>query len=390
MNPELINRIRKAHTERFGEPPCAAAYAPGRVEVLGNHTDYNEGFVLSAAIDLGIAAAFSRRDDRHCVITALDTGDEVSANLPMPQPLDNSVWANYVLGVLAGLARLDPDKFSQGFNATFAGNIPMAAGLSSSAALEVSSALGFCTLAGMELKPLEMAKICQAAEHEFVGTKCGLLDQVSSLFGRHDKLVFCDFRSLDIETAPLGRDSCFLIANTRVKHNLVESEYNERRARCEQAAVFFASKLDHPVKALRDVSPEEFSRFRDELDPVTARRAAHVVGENHRVIEGRKLLAQGDVAGFGRLMFESHESSRINFENSCPELDVIVEEAGKLKTVAGARLSGGGFGGSAVILVNPADASEAAEKIAREYMKQIGTPCDVLVIKPADGARVVL
>ncbi len=389
MNSELIKSIREHHTERFRVSPSVAAYAPGRVEVLGNHTDYNEGFVLSAAIDLGIAAAFSRRADGQCELLALDAGEEATARLPLSGPIEKPMWANYILGVLSGLASLHPKAFGGGFNVTFSGDIPLGAGLSSSAALEISCALGLCALACVELNPLEIAKICQAAEHEFVGTKCGLLDQISSLFGKNNALVFCDFRSLEVETSPLGADSCFLIANTRVSHNLVESEYNERRARCEQAAAFLASKLDHPVKALRDVSPGELKRFIAEMDPVTARRAAHVVGENHRVLKGRKLLARDDVAAFGRLMFESHESSRLNFENSCVELDSIVEDAQKLKAIAGARLSGGGFGGSVVMLVHPAHASSAAETISNGYKEKFGTSCDIRIIKPSNGARVI-
>lgn len=389
MNAELIARVRKAHVNRFGERAAAVSFAPGRVEVLGNHTDYNEGFVLSGAIDLGIAAAIGARPERKCTLRALDLDEEIEVDLPATGPLDEPVWANYVLGVLDGLSRHGFGDLPHGFRATFAGDIPMAAGLSSSAALETAAAIGFCAVAGVEMEPLETARLCQAAEHRFVGTQCGLLDQISSLFGEADSLVFTDFRSLRVETDVVGPGLCFLMADTRVKHNLVESEYNERRARCEEAASFFAAKLEHPVKSLRDVSRDEWNRLAPEMDPVTARRAAHVIGENLRVLEGRKRLARGDTDGFGRLMFESHESSRANFGNSCPELDMIVSEARNIESVKGARLSGGGFGGSAVLLVRPGAAKATARMIEDRYGSAFGQPCEVRKIKPSGGATVL-
>lgn len=391
MNKELMHRIQTGHAERFGAQASAITFAPGRIEVLGNHTDYNQGFVLSAAIDLGVAVAISpSRRQRKCFLLALDVGEEVVLNLPVTNPLKKPVWANYVAGVIAGLNRFGFSISRGGFNMTIAGDIPMAAGLSSSAALEVASALGFCSVSGINPPTLEIAKLCQAAEHDFVGTKCGLLDQISSLFGKADSLIYCDFRSLEVETDAIGSDICFLVANTLVKHNLVDSEYNERRARCEQATAFFATKLKKPVSALRDVSRGDFDRFAGELNPVTAKRAAHIIGENQRVIEGRKLLLQGDIRGFGELMFLSHESSRVNFENSCPELDLIVAEARKTRNILGARLSGGGFGGSAVMLVRSRDALTTARKMESRYKTAFGKPCDVRIMKPSDGARAIV
>ncbi len=390
MNTQLIERIQQEHAERFGEPASVVSYAPGRVEILGNHTDYNEGFVLSSAIDLGIGAALSPCAARKCTLCALDAGEEICVDLPVTAPLSKPVWANYVIGVLAKLNEAGLREPQHGFQVTFAGDIPVAAGLSSSAALEVATALGLGAIYGLSLPPLELAGICQAAEHEFAGMRCGLLDQISSLFGKAHALVFCDFRSLQVDTVSLGADVCFLVADTGVKHNLVDSEYNERRMRCEQAAAFFASALDHPVKALRDVSLAEWKRFSPEMDPVTARRAAHIIEENHRVLEARERLSHGDLDGFGELMFQSHQSSRVNFENSCRELDVIVEQARHLKSVLGARLSGGGFGGSAVMLIHPHDAEAVSRTVAERYDSVFGHPCEVRTIKPSDGARLIV
>ncbi len=386
--PSLIETVKLAHAQRFGAPPAIVAYAPGRVEILGNHTDYNEGLVLSAAIDLGIAMAVSAAADREGVLRALDLDEEVTAALPVKAPLTQPLWANYVLGVvnqLGGRGRIE-----RGFSATFAGDLPLGAGLSSSAALEAAAALGLGAWYNIHPAKLELAKLCQAAENKFTGARCGLLDQISSLYGEPEALVFTDFRSLAVEPVALGADACFLIADTRVKHRLVASEYNERRARCEQAAAFFASVLDHPVRALRDVSPAEWKRFASRMDPVTARRAAHVIEENQRVREGRRRLAAGDLPGFGDLMFQSHHSSRVNFENSCRELDVLVDAARKMPAVLGARLSGGGFGGSVVLMAHPAAAPEIGREIAARYRAVCGRPCDVRIVKPSAGARLAV
>ncbi|MBU4199103.1 MAG: galactokinase [Verrucomicrobia bacterium] len=387
MNLPLIEKVEQAHTQRFGAAPAIIAYAPGRVEILGNHTDYNEGFVLSAAIDLGIAMAISSAPSSACVLRAVDVNEEITVELPVKAPVEKPLWANYVLGVvnkLSGAGRIE-----KGFFATFAGDIPLGAGLSSSAALEVAAALGMGALANIHPSKLDLAKLCQAAENEFTGARCGLLDQISSLYGEPESLVFTDFRSLEVESVPLGADVCFLVANTRVKHSLVESEYNERRAQCEQAAAFFASTLNHPVKALRDVSVEEWKRWASRMDPVTARRAAHIVEENYRVLEARRLLAAGNLKGFGELMFQSHHSSRVNFENSCRELDALADAARNLPAVLGARLSGGGFGGSVVLMVHPAEAAAVGREITELYRAVFGHPCDVRVVKPSAGARLV-
>lgn len=416
MNCALIEKVISGHKRRFGDAPHAVAYAPGRIEILGNHTDYNEGYVLSAAIDTGICAVVSGGEKKQCVLSALDVGEEAIFDLPAEKPIKNPHWANYIIGVVNGLGAAG--KIEQGFNLTFAGDVPPGAGLSSSAALEVAAALALCSLFDSKhrnlkivgralvappdiltafasegptftLDLIQIAKLCQQAENEFTGARCGLLDQISSLFGAEQALIFTDFRSLAVETVPVGTDICFLLANTGVKHNLVESAYNERRVSCERAAQYFASALNHTVKALRDVSEEELKKHAKSLDPVVAKRAAHIIAENARVLEGRELLRAGRIKEFGKLMSESHESSRVNFENSCKELDFIVDTASGLKKILGARLSGGGFGGSAVLLIHPSDAAVVGEKISSAYAERFGTACPVRVIKPSAGACVL-
>lgn len=384
----LMDTIRQAHIRRFGQPPAVVAYAPGRVEILGNHTDYNQGFALAAAIELGVSLALSPTSDASCRVQALDIPEEASFDLPVRASVQQPLWVNYVRGVVNKLCVYG--RIATGFQATFTGDIPMGAGLSSSAALEVALALALARLYGISLSLLELAKLCQAAENDFTGARCGLLDQLASLHGEPGKLVFTDFRSLQVETVPLPVETCFLLVDTRVKHNLAASAYNERRRQCERASTLFASLLDHPVMALRDVAPDEFQAFAGRLDPITARRAAHVIGENARVIEGRRLLRAADLRAFGELMFQSHGSSQVNFENSCPELDFIVAQARRLPAIMGARLSGGGFGGSAVLLsLGPDDAHAAGLIISSAYVRQFGRPCVTHVIRPAVGARVL-
>jgi len=373
--------------ETYGREPQVVAYAPGRVEILGNHTDYNEGYVLSAAINLGTYFAIAPREDGKARLIAGDVMEEVSFDTFDPVPTKDHMWSNYVKGVLHGISA--KRKPSHGFEAMFLGNIPLGSGLSSSAALEISAGLAFARLYGVTVSPLELARIGQRAEHDFAGAKTGLLDQFSSLHGKKDCLVWSDFRSYEVKPVPLGDDVCFLMCNTHTKHALVDGAYNERRQRCEQAAAFFAAALDHPVSALRDVSWEEWKTHREDMEVIVARRSAHPIGENERVLAGIEMLRNGDLAGFGRLMFESHESSRHYFENSCPELDTLVDGAQAVPGVLGARLSGGGFGGSVVVMVARSNVDDAASSLRNVYANKYGVRCDTRVITCSDGARVV-
>jgi len=387
MDSHLLIKAARLFRSHFGRDHAVAAYAPGRVEVLGNHTDYNEGCVLSAAINLGTFFLAAPADGAICRLIAGDIMEEATFDAAAPVPSAASAWANYCKGVLAGLS--GHGRSGGGFLGLFLGNLPLGAGLSSSAALEMSAAKALCALYGIALDPITLARIGQTAEHEFAGVKCGLLDQITSLFGREKMLVMSDFRSLAVENVPLGDGVCFLMCNTNAKHALVDGAYNERRRKCEEAARFFASVLKHPVTALRDVSWAEWQEHSGRMDPLAARRAAHPIGENERVLNGRELLRQGNLEAFGQLMFDSHRSSREHFENSCRELDFLVDTARKVPGVLGARLSGGGFGGSAVLLVHPRDAAVIGQAMTTAYRREFGHPCDIRVITPSAGARLV-
>ena len=389
INEKLYNQTARKFKEHYGIHHTAGAYAPGRVEVLGNHTDYNEGLVLSAAINMGIYCLAAPADDGICRIVAGDLMKEASFNLDDPSVDPDHMWANYIKGVFVKLRERHPEKMTGAFKLLFFSNVPLGAGLSSSAALEISSGLCFSDLYNFSIPKLDMALIGQASEHEYAGVMCGVMDQISSIFGKKNQLIKSDFRTLEVKNEPLGEELCFLICDTNAKHALADGVYNQRRQKCEEAAAYFATVLDHPVTALRDVSMDEWKEHSANMDPEAAKRSAHVIGENERVELGAQHLEQGNAAAFGKLMFESHESSINNFENSCQELDFIVNLAREIPGVLGARLSGGGFGGSAVILVHPRDIETVGQAIKAPYQEKFNLNCDIRAIIPSDGANII-
>lgn len=354
---------------------------------MGNHTDYNEGYVFSAAINYGTFFAVAPNDLGKNRVVAGDLMHEVTFPLASATPVKEDTWANYVIGTVAGLTAIRPQ--TAGFDAMFLGNIPLGSGLSSSAALEMCTAKALCALWGITADNVTLAKIGQKAEHDYAGCSCGLLDQISSLCGEQGKLVKTDFRTLKVETVDMGADVCFLMCNPHAKHALVDGQYNSRRQACEEAAAYFAKVLPHPVTALRDVSWAEWEAHHAGLDPIVAKRAAHPIGEDERVIEGAALLEKGDLDGFGKLLNASHASSQTYFENSHPEIDRVVAIAQATSGVLGARISGGGFGGSVVVLVRADQADAAKAAIAKLYQEQTGKPCDVDRIVPSQGASVL-
>lgn len=366
--------------------PAVVAYAPGRIEVLGNHTDYNEGYVFSAAINYGIFFAIAPSDESQNRIVAADLMHEVAFDTVDPRPVKRDTWANYIIGTVAGLNKI---KQTGAFKGMFFGNVPRGSGLSSSAALEMCTAKAVASLFDITADAVTLAKIGQIAESKYAGCNCGLLDQISSLCGAYGKLIKTDFRTLQIETVDIDESVCFLMCNT-VKHALIDGAYNSRREACEIATEYFATKLDHPVTALRDVSMAEWEQYKDGLDITIANRAAHPIGECERVLEGAQLLSQGDIVGFGQLLFDSHESSKSKFENSCKELDTVVEAARKTPGVLGARLSGGGFGGSVVVLVKVANIDIVSAALKAAYAQKYGKPCAISRIQPSEGASIVI
>jgi galactokinase len=348
-------------------------YAPGRAELLGNHTDYNEGYVLALAVDRGTTITGRARDDRKIEIHSREMRKTETIALDQLAAERVSPWSRYILGVVDQFRRHDLPM--GGFEAEISGNLPLGAGLSSSASLENATVLFLAKLFGAKLDPMQMARISQKAEHDFVGVRCGLLDQIASLMSRADHATFIDCRTTEVSHVPLDAKVSVIIANSNVKHALTGGEYNERRSDCEAAARALG------VSFLRDASTEMLKSRQSELADRIYRRALHITGENERVLAGSAALRKGDLRQFGNLMFLSHQSSRINFENSCPELDLLVATASQTPGVYGARLSGGGFGGATINLVEKGREDEVVTALTTTVPE-----ATCLVTHASDGA----
>jgi galactokinase len=387
IKEKLFTEAKKAFSDKYGVEHTIASFAPGRVEVIGNHTDYNEGFVLSAAINYGIFFLLTPNGLDHSRVFCGRTREEATFKMENLDLLDGGGWAKYIYGSIVELLK-GSDIVLPEIDAMIFGDIPLGSGLSSSAALEVATAFAAAELGNISKTNLEFAKIAQAAEHKYAGVMCGLLDQLSSIYGKEDNLIMTDFRSLDVENLPIGDDASFVICNTKVKHALVDGEYNERRESCEKAAEFFKSKIGDRIFTLRDVTSAELEQYADEMDPIAVKRAAHVIGECERVLACKKYLQEGKIEQFGKLMYESHDSSINNFENSCSELDFVVEASKSIPGVMGARLSGGGFGGSVVLLVHPRNAQTIGTALANAFKKEIGSDCEIYYVKAFSGAKI--
>lgn len=355
----------------------ASAYAPGRIELLGNHTDYHQGFVLGAAIDLGLTVSGSARSDKAVSIASQWNGRRTEIRLSDLKPQLKERWANYALGVASELIRAGVPV--NGFSAEVSGNLPAGSGLSSSAAFEVATALFLLKLHRVMMPPLEIAKICQQAENGFVGVQSGLLDQVTSIFGRANHAVYFDCRTEEVRAIPFPPDLALVIAEPGRQRELVRTGYNERRAETFEAARALG------VKSLRDMTIDKLEQRRD-LPPLLKRRALHVVQENARVRKGIEALEANNGAAFGALMNASHHSSRTNFENSTPELDLLVDLAGQLPGVLGARLTGAGFGGATVTLCQERLAAEIADDLATRFQEKTGETPRTFVCRIAKGA----
>jgi len=370
------------YAARFGVTARVAAVAPGRVEILGNHTDYNGGYVLAAALDRVTAVVGEALDGNDIQLIAADMGKEAACNASDIRHDDEQAWPNYVLGVVDQLRKAGVNV--GGFRALIESNVPIGAGLSSSAALEVATALFIKQLYPYQMEKMDLARLCQRAENQFVGVSSGLLDQFSSTFGAKDSLLFLDCKSLEHKTVALAKaDVSLVICNSMASHTLTSGHYNERRSECEAAAKHFGKAL------LRDVDDAEFERRKGELPDNVRKRAEHIMGENKRVLAGIAAASRGDLHALGSAMFGSHESSRTLFENSIPELDYLVATARELAGCYGARLTGGGWGGATVNLVEISHVDAFCSCLGARYEKHTGKVPDIFVCAIGDGARQV-
>lgn len=379
----IVEKFIKLH----GFAPDAAAEAPGRLEILGNHTDYNEGFVLSCAVAQTTGIALKKVPGTLCRVQDLRDNSTMQfdlADLDAPPPRNGS---RYIKGMVKSLARRG---FKVGaFDAVLESTVPLSAGMSSSAALEVASGLALGEAFGIELDGKEWAKCGQEVENDYLGLKSGLLDQFSSVYGKRDCMILSDFRSNEVlKQTALPPGYSIVVINSMKKHNLVDSEYNVRRQDCEAAAEVMCREVPG-AKTLRDVTLEQLEAARHLMPQRVYRRALHVVGECRRVMDSIAYLEAQEVEKFGQLWFESHFSSRDNFENSTPELDYLVELAQSTPGGLGARLSGGGFGGITVHLVASDAAAEYAQRIRTGYRLKTGIDAEIIICAIGDGGRVI-
>jgi galactokinase len=376
-----LSNIAERFRTRFNGVPRVYR-APGRVNLIGEHTDYNDGFAMPAAIEFYCWVAIGPRDDRRLSVYSEEFSASHEADLSVANSPTKS-WSDYPIGVA-----LEMEKAGfplRGANLLIESEVPMGAGLSSSAAIEVATALALAEHSGAWPDRLQLARLCQRAENEYVGARVGIMDQFVSLHGQKDHALLLDCRSLTFESLAIPDSVKLVISNTMVKHELASSEYNRRRADCEEAVRRLSAVLPG-IRALRDVSLDQLEQHRDVLSGVLYKRALHIVTENARVLDSGQALRTGDIERFGRRMAESHRSLRDLYEVSCRELDLMVDLAYQLKGVFGARMTGGGFGGATINLVDARYAGEFKEKLAKSYQKETGLMPQIYICKPAEGA----
>jgi galactokinase len=387
-NPENRSQpLIDAFQRRFGATPTHIAIGPGRVNLIGEHTDYNDGFVLPVALKRDVRIAFRPRNDRQVRLYSVEYDEAFDFDLDHLAYNKAMLWCNYVQGVAWSLQ--NEGLTLCGIDGVVSGNVPRGSGLSSSAALEIASAQALMTAAGEQdrLSGPQVARAAQRAENQFVGVNCGIMDQFISLLGAENHALLIDCRSLDYELVPFPDNAALVIGNTKASRSLASSAYNQRRQECETGVAALQAVLPG-VTALRDVTGAQLETHKALLDPVVYRRCRHVVGENERVLETVAALRQGDLARVGQLMNASHESLRGDYEVSSPALDHMVATMRGVSGCYGARLTGAGFGGCAVALVAPQNAQSVADAIYEKYPKLTNVWPEVYTSRAAAGARV--
>jgi galactokinase len=375
--------FRSLHIERFHAEPAIFA-APGRVNLIGEHTDYAEGFVMPVAINFATLAGISPRSDGKIVLYSENYGEERTFDAAALPPTRNRHWTDYPLGVvqiLAGEGHTIP-----GFSLSLWGDVPVGSGLSSSASLEVATALAVESLIGVSYPGPVLARLCQRAENEYVGASCGIMDQFISANGRAHHALLLDCRDLSFRMAPIPGHVALVIANTMVKHSVAGGDYTTRRAESEAACAVIASHRPR-VKFLRDATLEDLEKWGHEMAPKSRMRARHVISENLRTVAAAEALLRGDMTELGRLMAEAHWSYSKDFEASCIEADTMVELAQDLPGLIGARLTGGGFGGCTINLVEQSQATEFSRALGSRYAEKMGIVPEIHICQASGGAH---
>jgi galactokinase len=378
-----LSEFTQQFQSRFGRAPRIFR-APGRVNLIGEHTDYNDGFVMPAALGFSTYVAMSARPDLKLLIDSAEFPGHFEFELDRLPPQRLGSWCDYVIGIATVLRQRGVTL--HGANVLVHGEVPVGSGLSSSAALEVASAFAFVGFDSQRLPLPEIAKLCRRAENEFVGARVGIMDQFVSCMGKKDHALLLDCRSLEFKLVPIPHSVRLVVCNTRVKHDLATGAYNQRRAECEEGTRLFAG-WDSSVRALRDVSLDLLEQHGKDLPPTILKRCTHVVRENQRTLEAAQAFERGDLQRVGQLMRQSHDSLRDLYEVSCRELDVMVDSAEGLPGFIGGRMTGGGFGGCTVNLVREENAQEFASRVAERYRSATGIEPQIYQCSAEDGAQ---
>ncbi len=382
MNIKLAKQITISYQDHFGVNPDAVCFAPGRINFIGGHTDYNDGFVLPAAIDKGVFTAFGHAQDISTAV-ALDANNErLIFDFKFDLTISSSHWHRFIIGIISVLRSMGLQL--KPFNVVFGGDLPQGGGLSSSAALENSLVLGLNHLFQLGLSKDEMILISQRVEHEFVGVQCGIMDQYASMLGKSGKAIFLDCRTLIARSVKLPLDGyCLMLINTKVKHQLSEDAYNDRRAACQAVANLAG------VKALRDLTPKALDVLKDKIDPENYIKVKYVVDEMLRTQKAVEVIEAGDIISFGKLMFEAHEGLRYEYDVSCPEIDFFIDLAKQDSDIIGSRMMGGGFGGCTISIVRDSAYKRVAHEFSSSYLNQFGKVCEIHNVVLSDGARIL-
>jgi galactokinase len=374
---KLIEFVSSKFQETDTSDPVVT-FSPGRINLIGEHTDYNNGFVFPAAIDKGIVSAIQKSNKEKCTVFALDVDESFEFSLEDIHPLKNGSWKNYVLGVVAEI--LKTRTIDCNFNIVFGGNIPSGAGLSSSAALENSIVFGLNSLFNLGISKEEMIFISQKAEHHFADVKCGIMDQYASMFGQENSALLLDCKSLESTVFQIDFKAYeILLINTNVKHSLAESAYNDRRAVCEKIALILG------VSSLREVTEAGLGQLKNQISTEDFEKGLYVIQENKRVLDASKALKENRLKVFGQLLFDSHKGLQHQYKVSCAELDFLVEKARENPGVLGARMMGGGFGGCAISIVNKKKIHTFKNEISLAYSNQFSRQCSFYKVKLSKG-----
>lgn len=384
MNEKILNEVKTSFSERFGAEPIVIK-APGRINLIGEHTDYNNGFVLPAAVDQAIYLAISKSGSSQSTLVSLDMNQTFEFSIDHFQPTKEMPWANYLMGVVAEIQKSGREV--SGFNIVFSGDVPQGSGMSSSAALECGTCFALNELFGLSIPKVEMVKMSQKAEHNYAGVMCGIMDQFASMMGSADHALLLDCESLEYRHFPIElTDHVIVLCNSNVSHNLADSEYNIRRQQCEEG-VGLLQKYFPNVKSLRDVTLDQLNAHQAELSAVVYKRCKYVIEENERVMNMTRAMEAGEIDALGEILTVAQEGMRSEYEVSCKEIDFMADFANNREDVVGARMMGGGFGGCTINLVSKGSEDQFISELNTAYKEQFNKEITPIKVVISDGVK---